>query len=130
MRKPVPAACPCGSGHALENCCGRYLHGAIPAPDAEALMRSRYTAYALREEAYLLATWHASTRPVRLDLEQEAQAPQWIGLKVKSHQVQDAHHASVDFVARYRVNGRAHKLEELSRFLKEDGRWYYVSAAT
>lgn len=128
MRKSAPAECPCGSGRTLENCCGRYIGGGAAAPDAEALMRSRYTAYVLRDEAYLLATWHSSTRPARLDL--EAGAQQWIGLKVKSHQAQDEFHASVDFVARYRVNGRAHKLEEFSRFLKEGGRWYYVSALT
>lgn len=123
-------ACPCGSGKPFANCCEPYLRGSAQAPDAEALMRSRYTAYTLMDEPYLLATWHASTRPAALKLaEGDANAqPQWIGLKVKAHKVEDASHASVDFVARYRINGRAHKLEELSYFVKEQGRWYYLSA--
>lgn len=125
------SACPCGSGKPFAACCEPYLRGNAPAPDAEALMRSRYTAYTLADAPYLLATWHASTRPAALKLAagEDANAqPQWIGLKVKAHKVEDAAHASVDFVARYRINGRAHKLEELSYFVKEQGRWYYLSA--
>jgi SEC-C motif-containing protein len=126
-------ACPCGSGKPFAACCEPCLRGNASAPTAEALMRSRYTAYTLGDEPYLLATWHPSTRPAHLKLAEGADAgaqPQWIGLKVKSHHVEDEFHASVDFVARYRINGRAHKLEELSRFLKENGRWYYLSAYT
>lgn len=85
-------------------------------------MRSRYTAYVLMREPYLLATWHASTRPARLDL-----APtQWIGLTVHHHERQDADHATVEFIARYKLNGRAHRLHETSRFVREGGRWFYV----
>jgi len=127
------SACPCGSGKPFAACCEPYLRGNAAAPNAEALMRSRYTAYTLGDEPYLLATWHASTRPASLNpsgIDGAAAQPQWIGLKVKSHHVEDEFHASVDFVARYRINGRAHKLEELSRFLKENGRWYYLSAHT
>ena len=88
-------------------------------------MRSRYTAYALLREDYLLATWHASTRPARLDLTAEAPS-KWLGLEIKRHEQQDAEHAVVEFVARYKVAGRAHRLHEVSRFVREDGRWFYV----
>lgn len=89
-------------------------------------MRSRYTAYALLREDYLLATWHASTRPAGLGLAQEVPA-KWIGLEIRRHhEPQDENHAIVEFVARYKVNGRAHRLHETSRFVREGGRWYYV----
>jgi SEC-C motif-containing protein len=117
--------CPCGSNSAYAGCCGRYLDGGEIAPDAEALMRSRYTAYALLREPYLLASWHASTRPVSLDLA-DGVATKWLGLEVRSHERQDDEHAIVEFVARYKVNGRAHRLHEVSRFVREDGRWFYV----
>ena len=88
-------------------------------------MRSRYTAYVLRNEPYLLATWHVATRPATLKLDEEPQ-PRWIDLNVKRHKSADANHAIVEFVARYRLNGRAFKLHETSRFVHEDGRWYYI----
>jgi SEC-C motif-containing protein len=88
-------------------------------------MRSRYTAYTLLLENYLLATWHPSTRPATLNLAEEA-ATKWLGLEVKRHEQQDAAHAIVEFVARYKVNGRAQRLQEVSRFVREDGRWFYV----
>jgi len=88
-------------------------------------MRSRYTAYTQGDAAYLLATWHPATRPESLQLDETPQ-PQWIGLTVKRHEIQDAEHAIVEFVARYKINGRAFKLHEISRFVRENGRWYYV----
>lgn len=128
MAKTLPTpACPCGSGKPFADCCEPYLRGNALPPTAEALMRSRYTAYTLVDEPYLLATWHASTRPGALNLADEAQ-PRWIGLEVKGHKLEGDTHASVDFVARYRINGKAHRLEELSRFVKEEGRWFYLSA--
>lgn len=117
--------CPCGSGAALASCCGRHLEGDVAPPTAEALMRSRYTAYVLGREDWLMATWHASTRPASLDLASEP-LPKWLGLDVKQHRQQDTDHATVEFVARYKVNGRAFRLHETSRFIREDGRWYYV----
>ena len=120
---PAPD-CPCGSGQPLAACCGPRLAGQA-APTAEALMRSRYTAYVLHDEPYLLATWHPATRPAALQLDMEPQ-PRWLGLTVKRHQAQDADHASVEFVARYKMNGRACKLHETSRFVREDGRWFYA----
>ena len=118
-------ACPCGSGQALADCCGRYLDGGETAPTADALMRSRYSAYALQREDYLLATWHSSTRPAQLGLAQEVPT-KWIGLEIKRHEPQDENRAIVEFVARYKVNGRAHRLHETSRFVREGERWYYV----
>jgi SEC-C motif-containing protein len=88
-------------------------------------MRSRYTAYTLLNENYLLATWHSSTRPAFLGLAKEA-ATKWLGLEVKRHEQQDSINAIVEFVARYKVNGRARRLQEVSRFVREDGLWFYV----
>jgi SEC-C motif-containing protein len=101
------------------------VEGNEPAPTAEALMRSRYTAYTQLREDYLLATWHPSTRPSALGLAEDLQT-KWIGLDVKRHEQQDADHAIVEFVARHKVNGRAQRLHEVSSFVREDGRWYYV----
>jgi SEC-C motif-containing protein len=95
------------------------------APTAEALMRSRYSAYGLGLEPYLLATWHASTRPAALHLADE-QGTKWLGLEIKHWQPLDSSHALVEFVARYRIAGRGHRLHEISSFVCEDGRWFYV----
>jgi SEC-C motif-containing protein len=91
-------------------------------------MRSRYSAYVLQLEGYLLFTWHASTRPATLNLGAEPQ-PKWLGLEVKAR-VQGDDSATIEFVARYRVGGRAQRLHEISRFVREEGRWYYVEGAT
>ena len=132
------APCPCGRTGgdlakpksngvlAFSDCCARYLNHftETPAPDAEALMRSRYSAFVLGQRDYLLATWHASTRPAALELDGSAK---WLGLDVRSHQLTDDNHAAVEFVARYREGGRAVRLHERSRFVREDGRWQYVA---
>lgn len=117
-------ACPCGSGGKYAACCGRLHSGAENASTAEALMRSRYSAFVLKLEDYLLATWHASKRPSELDL--AADDTKWLGLDVRRHEQADETHAVVEFVARYRIAGRGHRLHEISRFVREDGRWYYV----
>ena len=125
------SACPCGrlstkrQPLALVDCCGRYLDhfDTAAAPDAEHLMRSRYSAFVLQRRDYLLATWHASQRPSCLDFEPGAQ---WLGLEVRRQRTLDAAHAEVEFVARYRVAGRAVRLHENSRFVREDSRWYNV----
>lgn len=88
-------------------------------------MRSRYSAYVLGDADYLLATWHPTTRPASLDLSAEPR-PKWLGLEVKRHDTLDAEHAVVEFVARYKVNGRAVRMHETSRFVREGGRWFYV----
>ena len=86
-------------------------------------MRSRYSAFVLGRLDYLLATWHSSTRPAELTLDPAAK---WLGLEVRSHRIIDADHAEVEFVARYREGGRAVRLHERSRFVREAGRWCYV----
>ena len=88
-------------------------------------MRSRYSAYVLMLEPYLLATWHASTRPSSLELADD-KSTRWLGLEIKKHESTGTDSAIVEFVARYRVAGRAHRLHETSRFLRKDGRWYYL----
>lgn len=124
--------CPCGradpKGRVLPfaRCCGRFVgrFDDTPAPDAEALMRSRYSAFVLADEPYLLATWHATTRPGEVRFETAAK---WLGLEVRDHRIVDPGHAEVEFIARYRIAGRAVRLHERSRFVREaDGRWYYM----
>jgi SEC-C motif-containing protein len=120
----VHAACPCESGQAYGNCCGPWHAGLTAgqhAPTPEALMRSRYSAYVLGLLDYLLATWHPSTAPGDLELS----PVKWLGLEVRHAQATgDA--GVVEFVARYRDSGRGVRLHEVSRFVREDGRWLYI----
>ena len=127
--RPMPAAplaCPCGSALPHAQCCGRYHAGALHlhAPDAAALMRSRYSAFVLGLADYLLATWHPSTRPGALKL--NPPGLKWMGLEVRRHTQPDADHATVEFIARSKLGGRAQRLHEHSRFVREAGRWFYV----
>jgi SEC-C motif-containing protein len=85
-------------------------------------MRSRYSAFALGLVDYLLATWHTSTRPPALSLEP---GTRWLGLEVRAHR-EDGDSATVEFVARSKQGGRATRLHEISRFVRQGGRWYYV----
>lgn len=118
-------ACPCGSGTRFGGCCGR-LHDGFIADTAEALMRSRYSAYVLGREDYLRATWHPRTRPDRLDLDRTP-ATRWLGLNIREHRMTGDDTAIVEFVARYKVGGgSAVRLHETSRFIREGGRWFYV----
>lgn len=124
--------CPCGRRDAAGGvlpylqCCGRYVeaYDSTPASDAETLMRSRYSAFVLERADYLLATWQAGRRPSQVTFDPGVK---WLGLEVRDHKVIDAGHAEVEFVARQRdKGGRAVRLHERSRFVREDGRWYYV----
>ena len=117
--------CPCGMGLDYGLCCGRYVDDFdnTPAPDAERLMRSRYTAFVRAREPYLLATWHASTRPADVAMDPQCQ---WLGLAIKDCVQTTPHQAEVEFVARYKVQGRAVRMHERSRFVQEQGRWFYV----
>ena len=131
MKKTQPTtdipACPCGSGQAYALCCGAFIdNGALPAT-AEQLMRSRYSAYVLAREDYLLRTWHGSTRPAQLDL-QDASQVKWLGLKILRCEAGgvDDREGIVEFVARYQVNGRAERLQEVSRFVRDAGQWLYA----
>jgi SEC-C motif-containing protein len=123
------AACPCGRQSQKKplpfgQCCGRWLDTDTPAPDAECLMRSRYCAFVLERAPYLLKTWHASHRPASVEFDPGVK---WLGLEVRSHTVQDATHAEVEFVARQKpTGGAAVRLHERSRFMLESGHWLYV----
>jgi SEC-C motif-containing protein len=86
-------------------------------------MRSRYSAFVLEHAGYLLATWHASTRPPTLSFEPYAH---WLGLEVRAHVSTGPAAAEVEFVARMRAAGKAVRLHERSRFVLEGGRWFYV----
>jgi SEC-C motif-containing protein len=89
-------------------------------------MRSRYSAYVFELEDYLLATWHVSTRPEAPYLVQRSPPPTWLGLSVKKHH-QDGDHATVEFIARSRIGGGSvQRQHERSRFVRENGRWFYV----
>ncbi|TXK60726.1 YchJ family protein [Alkalisalibacterium limincola] len=119
--------CPCGSSRVLAECCGP-LHAGTAAPDAEALMRSRYSAYVLKDRDYLLMTWHPDTRPESLELEDPpGQRTRWLGLSIRHHRHTGADLAEVEFIARFRVGGApAARIHERSRFQRLGGRWYYL----
>lgn len=139
------STCPCG-GPAFDTCCGPYLAGAALAPTAETLMRSRYTAFTRKDEAYLVATWHPSTRP-REQLIDQQEPIRWLGLEIKSalrlrqrkaelpdSPEQNPDRDTVEFVARFKIGGRAQRLHEVSRFVREPGpdgipRWFYLDGS-
>ena len=135
MTVTADGPCPCGRRDArgrplaFARCCGPYLSDFEhrPAPDAESLMRSRYSAFVLEDADYLQATWHPSHRPAEIAFEPGLK---WLGLEVKEHRPLDATHAEVEFIARSRLAGRAHRLHERSRFVCEDGRWFYLDGVT
>ena len=115
--------CPCDSTRSYAECCGPW-HAGVPAPDAQSLMRSRYSAFVLRNEQYLLATWHPSKRPDSVPFSKNVK---WLGLRIVDARVTGAASAEVEFVARSRAsNAAAVRLHERSRFVLENGRWLYV----
>ena len=134
----IAAICPCRAPAAAlpyvalpyAACCGRYHAGPLHllAPTAEALMRSRYSAFVFELGGYLLATWHPSTRPAAV--EPNPIGLKWLGLEVRRHVLQDADHATVEFIARSKLGGRARRLHETSRFIRknvrENDRWFYL----
>ncbi|ASR89153.1 MAG: YchJ family metal-binding protein [Alcaligenes sp.] len=119
-------SCPCGNSNSYKACCGPWHQGPqyLQAPDAVTLMRSRYCAFVRDDLDYLLATWHSSTRPH--SLEPNPQGLQWLGLDVRRHERVSDTEAIVEFVARNRLHGRANRLHEISRFVLEQGQWFYV----
>ena len=121
----MSASCPCGSGKELDQCCGRLISGEIEAVSAEQLMRSRYTAYVQGADDYILSTWHPATAPRSIDKDQPVK---WVGLKVITTDAggPDDDKGSVEFVATFKVNGRAEKLHEVSEFVRVSGLWRYV----
>jgi SEC-C motif domain protein len=130
--------CPCGSQEPFSTCCEVYLTGISDAPTAEALMRSRYTAYCKGNVDYLIATLHPKSRKKDdlTSISQSMQNTHWIGLtilKTQKGQVQDRR-GVVEFLARYQpvqstgvpMMGLVNQLHERSRFIKEGGQWFYV----
>jgi SEC-C motif domain protein len=124
----MPRRCPCGTGLTYEECCGR-LHAGAPAPTAEALMRSRYSAFAVGDPSYLLATWHPRTRPDELELDEQTR---WTGLEILGVEGGGllAAEGVVEFRASYRRDGEPGAQQERSRFTKVEGRWVYLDGVT
>lgn len=121
----MTSPCPCNASANYAACC-QPLHEGAPADTAEALMRSRYSAYVLGLRDYLVATWHPATRPVPFELD-ETPGRRWLGLEVRRHAQLGDDKAVVEFVARYKPGGAsAVRLHEISRFERVDGRWLYV----
>ena len=126
-KKVAPEPCPCGSSKGFDACCGQYLHSAEPAPTAQALMRARYTAFAHKDFDYVLRTWHPRSRPPSIDLK-SAGAIVWTGLEIVACRAggRTAKEGKVEFIAHCTIDGRPEQLHEVSRFVREDGKWYYV----
>lgn len=122
-----PLRCPCSSGLRYLECCGPFHHGGA-APTAERLMRSRYSAYAIGLADYLVDSWHPRTRPAELELDEGIR---WYRLDILARTGGGMldREGTVEFEAHYRLDGAAGVQHEVSRFLKEDGRWFYLDAA-
>jgi SEC-C motif-containing protein len=131
---PTARRCPCGSGQAFAACCGP-LHrgrgsGRVTAATAERLMRSRFSAFAVGDATYLLASWHPTTRPPTLDLDPGLE---WRRLEVvgttRGGEADDT--GTVAFVAHFwdAANRRRGQQQEDSAFVREGGAWFYVGAA-
>ncbi|MFD3686512.1 YchJ family protein [Nocardiopsis sp. NPDC058631] len=121
------APCPCGRPEPYRDCCGRLHGGTASAATAEQLMRSRYSAFAVGDRAYLLRSWHPRTRPAVLDLDARTR---WVRLDILSTTGGTPFHneGTVAFRALYRENGGEGELVENSRFLRHDGAWVYLDA--
>ncbi|MGK4585618.1 YchJ family protein [Kitasatospora sp. HPMI-4] len=117
--------CPCGLPSSYGECCGRLHRGEAAAVTAEALMRSRFSAFAVRDEAYLLRSWHPDTRPERLDLDARLR---WVRLEILSASDGGPFHSegAVRFRAHYAEGRQEGVMEELSRFVRVDGAWVYL----
>lgn len=113
-------SCPCGLPARYDACCGRFHRGEATAPTAELLMRSRYSAFVLSDAGYLLATWHPSTRPARLQPDDTA----WTGLEVV--EASGGGLLETEGSVRFRASYRGGVLEEHSRFVRDAGRWSYL----
>lgn len=120
--KNKSTTCPCGSAEALEHCCLPVINGIRAASSAEVLMRSRFSAYALDRQQYLLSSWHPSTRPDSIESDPSVQ---WLRLKIIDTETRPD---QVEFVATFKLNGKAHKMHENSRFVFENGHWFYLGA--
>ena len=121
--------CPCHSGKEFNHCCRPYIEGQSNAPTAEALMRSRYVAYAQNNAEYILKTWHESTRPEQDPTDEKVH---WIGLQILRTEdgMENDERGLVEFRARCRIKGQSAGIDEASEFIKENGRWFYVDGST
>jgi SEC-C motif-containing protein len=122
---PDKTTCTCGSGTNHDRCCDRFIVGGEIPETAEELMRSRYSAFVLCNGPYLLATWHPDTRPSRVRLDEKRR---WLGLNIRAVKTggPDDATGTVEFVARFKIDGKGYRLHEVSRFDKIGGRWYYI----
>lgn len=119
------SVCPCGSGIPYQDCCQPFLSQKQDAPTAEALMRSRYTAFALLDENYLRYSWHPDNCPAGIRLNADTT---WLGLKIVDTVAggRDDITGQVEFIARSKNSGKASRLHEISRFSRYNGRWVYI----
>lgn len=118
--------CHCGSGSSYRGCCGRFLSGEQWPETAEALMRARYSAYVEGEDGFLIDSWHPLSCPSQFE---SVLNQQWLGLKilaVNQGRLGDGS-GSVEFVATFKVSGKVETLHEVSEFVREQGRWCYLS---
>ncbi|GAB2504574.1 YchJ family protein [Nocardiopsis aegyptia] len=124
---PDTDPCPCGSPRPYGRCCGPLHRGESAASTAEALMRSRYSAFAVGDAAYLMRTWAAGTRPATLELDPRTE---WVRLEIlgTGEGTPFHHEGTVSFRAVYREDGHEGELRENSRFVREDGAWVYLDA--
>jgi len=131
LKRNLEIICPCQSADKslilFSNCCQNFIHGTDTPKTAEQLMRSRYTAFVLEDETYLLSSWHTTTKPNTIEFDMETK---WLGLKIVSTKMgqETDQNGWVNFIARYKISGKAHRLEEHSYFTRESGYWRYVSA--
>ncbi len=111
-------SCPCESMLPYDACCGPLLRGEAQAETAEALMRSRYTAFVEGQSNYIFRTWHPKTRPARVTLDPSLE---WVSLVVHESSLQ-----TVSFTAQWRRGSASGELREQSRFEQRAGRWFYL----
>jgi SEC-C motif-containing protein len=123
----VSEHCPCGLGLPYDDCCGVFHRGEGAAATAELLMRSRFSAFAKADEAYLLQTWHPSTRPAAVEFDSEQR---WTQLEILGKTGGGPFHTegTVEFRAHYRTAGRAGEQRENSKFVRTEGKWMYLDA--
>jgi SEC-C motif domain protein len=125
----MQSLCPCGSALEYSLCCQRYLSGNALAPTPSQLMRSRYSAFVMKDADYLIKTWHPSCEPqeFRQSLEQSFTTTEWLGLTLfAADDGKSPDEGYVSFVARFCEHNKSSALIERSRFLKENGQWYYI----
>lgn len=117
--------CPCGSNFTYTDCCAPLIRGVGCADSAEDLMRSRYTAHTKKDWGYLARTTHAGEKPG--DFSAQGGDIQWKRLEIvgSSKGGRGDSEGEVSFIAYYTEDGAEKTLQETSKFLKEDGRWYY-----